>query len=70
MTFTPSAYPVFKRRGVPVTLYVSTYYVLDRRPVFDMACRYLLWKAWASGKGDVRDPFDESGPPLRVGGRL
>ena len=28
------AYPVFKRLRVPVTLYVSTYYVFDRRPVF------------------------------------
>ena len=46
------AYPVFKRLGVPVTLYVSTYHVLDRRPVFDVACRYLLWKAWASGKAE------------------
>ena len=63
-------YPVFKRRGVPVTLYVSTYHVLDRRPVFDVTCRYLLWKAWASGKAEVRDPFDEGGPPLRSGGRL
>ena len=60
------AYPVFKRLGVPVTLYVSTYHVVDRRPVFDVACRYLLWKAWASGKADVRDPLDESRPPLRT----
>jgi len=58
-------YPVFKRLGVPVTLYVSTYHVLDRRPVFDVACRYLLWKAWASGRA-VSDPLAESGPPLRT----
>jgi peptidoglycan/xylan/chitin deacetylase (PgdA/CDA1 family) len=60
------AYPVFKRLGVPVTLYVSTYHVLDRRPVFDVACRYLLWKAWAAGKAEVGDPLAESGPSLRT----
>jgi peptidoglycan/xylan/chitin deacetylase (PgdA/CDA1 family) len=53
------AYPVLKRLGVPVTLYVSTYYVLDQRPVFDGACRYLLWKAWAAGSVDLKDPLDE-----------
>lgn len=60
------AYPVFKRLGVPVMLYVSTYHVVDRRPVFDVACRYLLWKAWASEKADLGNPFVEGGPPLRT----
>ncbi len=60
------AYPVLKRLGVPVTVYVSTYYVLDRRPVFDGASQYLLWKARNSGKGDVPDPVDDEGPPLRT----
>ena len=60
------AYPVFKRLQVPVTLYVSTYYVFDRRPVFDGACQYLLWKAWTMAKGDVKDPLNEGGPPLRT----
>jgi peptidoglycan/xylan/chitin deacetylase (PgdA/CDA1 family) len=60
------AYPVLKRLGVPVTLYVSTYYVLDHRPVFDGACRYLLWKAWAAGNVDLKDPLDEDRPALRT----
>lgn len=60
------AYPVLKRLGIPVTLYVSTYYVFDRRPVFDGACQYLLWKAWTLGNGDLRDPADEGGPPLHT----
>ena len=60
------AYPVLERLGIPVTVFVSTYYVLDRRPVFDGACRYLLWKAWASGKVDLKDPLDEGGPALRT----
>jgi hypothetical protein len=60
------AYPVLKRLGVPVTLFVSTYYVLDRRPVFDGACQYLLWKAWVSRKADLKDPFDDGTPSLRT----
>jgi peptidoglycan/xylan/chitin deacetylase (PgdA/CDA1 family) len=60
------AYPVLKRLGVPVTVYVSTYYVLDRRPVFDGACQYLLWKAWAAGSADLTDPLYEDGPSLRT----
>src|SRR6185503_5439809 len=60
------AYPVFKRLGIPVTLYVSTYYVLDGRPVFDGACQYLLWKAWTRARGDLKDPLQEDGSPLRT----
>jgi peptidoglycan/xylan/chitin deacetylase (PgdA/CDA1 family) len=60
------AYPVFKRLGVPVMLYVSTYHVVDRRPVFDVASRYLLWKAWMSGKADLGDPLVGGGSPLRT----
>jgi peptidoglycan/xylan/chitin deacetylase (PgdA/CDA1 family) len=60
------AYPVLKRLGVPVTVYVSTYHVFDRRPVFDGSCQYLLWKAWASGGAELRDPLAEDGPSLRT----
>jgi peptidoglycan/xylan/chitin deacetylase (PgdA/CDA1 family) len=60
------AYPVFKRHGIPVTLYVSTYHVFDHRPVFDVAFRYLFWKAGASGKTGLRDPLGGDGQPLRT----
>jgi peptidoglycan/xylan/chitin deacetylase (PgdA/CDA1 family) len=59
-------YPVLKRLGVPVTVFVSTYYVFDRRPVFDGTCQYLLWKAWTSGSVDVRDPLNDGAPSLRT----
>jgi hypothetical protein len=49
-------------------VFVSTYYVRDRRPVFDGACQYLLWKAWVSGTGDLRHPLDERAPSLRTAG--
>jgi len=62
------AYPVLKRLGVPVTVFVPTYYVCARRPVFDGACHYLLWKAWVSGTGDVKHPLDDGAPSLRSAG--
>jgi peptidoglycan/xylan/chitin deacetylase (PgdA/CDA1 family) len=58
------AYPVLKRRGVPVTVYVSTYYVFDRRPVFDGACQYLLWKAWTAGNVDWSDLPNDVAPSV------
>jgi peptidoglycan/xylan/chitin deacetylase (PgdA/CDA1 family) len=60
------AYPVLKRRGVPVTIFVSTYYVFDRRPVFDGACQYLLWKAWKAGNIDWSDLLVEVAPSVRT----
>jgi len=60
------AYPLLQRKGVPVTVYVSTYHVEDRNPVFDVALRYLLWKAWTLGREEVGDPLEESGPSLKT----
>jgi peptidoglycan/xylan/chitin deacetylase (PgdA/CDA1 family) len=38
------AFPIVESFGFPVTLYLTTYYVEYNRPVFDLMCRYLLWK--------------------------
>jgi peptidoglycan/xylan/chitin deacetylase (PgdA/CDA1 family) len=59
------AYPIFQRTGTPVTVYVATYHVFDQRPVFDVAFRYLIWKAMRSGPVVVTDP--ETGTPLSMG---
>lgn len=50
--FHARAYPVIEEFGFPVTVYLSTYYCLERRPVFHLACDYLLW---AGSGGRVRD---------------
>lgn len=42
--FLAVAYPILRRAGVASMVYVSTYYVLHRRPVFDVAASYLLWR--------------------------
>ena len=38
-------YPVLRRHGFPATLYVATYYMKNHTQVFNVALRYVLWKA-------------------------
>lgn len=41
--FSRRAFPLLREFGLPVTLYLTTYYTDDQRPVFDLMCSYLLW---------------------------
>ncbi len=41
------AMPLLRRYGFPATVYLSTYYCLDNRPVFPAFLSYVLWKARA-----------------------
>src|SRR5262249_9475733 len=43
--FYARAYPVLRKFGFPVTLYLSSFYTEFNRPIFDGFCSYLLWKA-------------------------
>lgn len=54
--FYPQAYPVLKKYGFPATVYLTTYYSNANRPVFNVFCSYLLWKA--------RDKTVEANPAL------
>lgn len=42
--FARFALPELKRRNWPVTLYLTTYYAIKRRPVLNVLRRYLNWK--------------------------
>jgi peptidoglycan/xylan/chitin deacetylase (PgdA/CDA1 family) len=43
--FYRQAWPLLKERGLPVTVYQTTFYCGYSRPVFNVGARYLLWKA-------------------------
>jgi peptidoglycan/xylan/chitin deacetylase (PgdA/CDA1 family) len=42
--FYAKAYPLVREFEIPTTLYVPTYYATMRKPIFDLACSYLLWR--------------------------
>ena len=43
--FRTVAYPLLQKYGMPATVYLTSFYSEYRRPVFDLMCGYLLWKA-------------------------
>lgn len=45
LDFLERAQPVLQEFAMPATVYLTTYYSLDQRPVFDPLSAYLLWKA-------------------------
>lgn len=42
--FYTHAYPILRSFGYPTTIYLTTYYCDYYKPVFPVACSYLLWK--------------------------
>ena len=43
--FAAVAYPLLQKYAIPATVYLTSFYSMYRRPVFDLMCSYLLWKA-------------------------
>jgi peptidoglycan/xylan/chitin deacetylase (PgdA/CDA1 family) len=56
------AFPLIQEFGVPVTLYLTTFYSFYQRPVFDLMCSYLLWK----GRTSVLDLKKLTGQDLKI----
>jgi peptidoglycan/xylan/chitin deacetylase (PgdA/CDA1 family) len=46
--FYHQAFPLLREFDFPATLYLTTFYCDFNRPVFDVACSYLLWKGQAA----------------------
>jgi len=42
--FYRQAFPLLRSYGFPATVYLSTYYTICERPVFNLICSYMLWK--------------------------
>lgn len=61
--FYQQAWPMLKSRGYPATVFLTTYYCDFNRPIFDVACSYLLWKG-SRTFDDV--PGDAIGIPQRL----
>lgn len=66
------AYPRLKKYGFPVTVYLSSFYTVYNRPIFDGFCSYLLWKAGnstvpACPEIGLLSPLDLSDEPQRYG---
>jgi peptidoglycan/xylan/chitin deacetylase (PgdA/CDA1 family) len=56
------AFPLIQEFGVPVTLYLTTFYSCYQRPVFDLMCSYLLWK----GRSNALDLKELTGHDLKM----
>jgi peptidoglycan/xylan/chitin deacetylase (PgdA/CDA1 family) len=44
-----SAHPILKLANVPYTVYVTSWYSINNKPIFNLAVQYVLWKAKSNG---------------------
>src|SRR5690349_18234118 len=70
--FYSRAFPIVQEFGWPATIYLTSYYASYNRPVFDVMCQYLLWKASGtivdvSGMMEGFSTFDLTSKELREG---
>jgi peptidoglycan/xylan/chitin deacetylase (PgdA/CDA1 family) len=53
--FYRQAWPRLKQYGFQPTVYLTTYYSELRRPIFNLICSYMLWKARDIGSVDLKE---------------
>src|SRR5215469_173172 len=53
--FYKQAYPIAKKYGFPVTVYLTTYYSDLQRPVFNLITSYMLWQKRGQVIQDARE---------------
>jgi peptidoglycan/xylan/chitin deacetylase (PgdA/CDA1 family) len=49
------AYPRLKEFEFPATVYLTTYYSNYQRPIFNLVCPYMMWKARARGTASLSE---------------
>jgi peptidoglycan/xylan/chitin deacetylase (PgdA/CDA1 family) len=54
--FYSAAAPILTELGLPATLYVSTYYCSNQRPILRLVLSYVLWRAHKLGRQTVSIP--------------
>jgi len=57
--FYSQVYPMLKSRGLPATVYQTTYHSDFQQPIFNLVCSYMMWKR----AGQVLDAGSELGLP-------
>jgi peptidoglycan/xylan/chitin deacetylase (PgdA/CDA1 family) len=53
--FYRQAYPRLKQHGFPATVYLTTYYSNYQRPIFNLVCPYMMWRARDHGTMDLEE---------------
>ncbi|MFZ4712114.1 MAG: polysaccharide deacetylase family protein [Bacteriovoracaceae bacterium] len=62
------ALPIFKEQNIHFTLYLTTYYVINNLPIWDLTFKYLLWKSNISLEERVPNSFLEAHGLLEMKG--
>lgn len=63
--FYGKALPLLQEFSFPATVYLTTYYALCERPVFNLICSYMLWKRRGQVMADARELGLEGSLDLR-----
>lgn len=53
--FYEKALPIVKEFNFPVTVYLTSYYSIFNKPVFSIACSYIIWKAKNTSVVDLQN---------------
>lgn len=61
------AAPILREAGFTATIYVTTYYVQRKNPIFRLAMQYIFWKTTLSSIDCTDFPIDLTGPQATKG---
>jgi peptidoglycan/xylan/chitin deacetylase (PgdA/CDA1 family) len=64
--FYSQARPLLQEFGFPATVYLTTYYALCERPIFNLICSYMLWKRRGQVMAEAREIGLEGSLDLRT----
>ena len=62
--FYTKAWPLLQQYAFPATVYLTTYYAETQRPIFNLICSYILWKARGAKVVNLKEFGIDSGVDL------